>query len=75
MCKYQRTLVRQIDKMSDFEFVKIESSKHLKIYTRHVETNTVFFTLVSSSPRHDSTTRNIQRNIVKSYKDYTARMH
>ena len=75
MCKYQRNLVRQIDKMPDFEFVKIESSKHLKVYTRHVETDTVFFTLVSSSPRYDTTTRNMQRNIVKSYKDYIARMH
>jgi hypothetical protein len=73
MCKYQRTLIRKIDKMPDFDFLKIEQSKHLKIYVRHKGSMTTFYVVEASTPKStDVPLMNIQANVRKAFNIHLA---
>jgi hypothetical protein len=73
MCKYQRTIVQKINEMLDFDFLKIERSKHLKIYVRHKASMTTFYVVQAVTPKStDVSLMNIQANVKKAFNAHIA---
>jgi hypothetical protein len=73
MCKYQRTIVQKINEMLDFDFLKIERSKHLKIYVRHKASMTTFYVVQAVTPKStDVSLMNIQAHVKKAFNAHIA---